>query len=439
MLADDSETFMDDNHRNIIPSRSWIGRTFSRLDPDSLRGSIFVMLLTALHTGLFTLHHFFDSVGFILAGISIVLFGLCYYLSADILIFSFKTSPYSKTINDLMKSIMGPLWGFLYDLVFFVFLFLSLIVQILSISETFFTNFGDFIWRLLNVPDSMRNFKQFNFYFSFILGVVLLFLNLKRTIGEYRYYSLLAFGVIMFIVCICLAQTPFYLNDLIDHKKANFVYFNPDPKSFLSTYGMILYAFNCITNFFGVASNVSNPSVRRLRKIFNRTFGILTGLLIAFGTASYLSLGHDSSKDLQMFIFRKPIGDSDNFMLVGRSLLILSLCVGTGLTLFPLKLMAFDFLKAEVDTLNNFLLTFALIAGPVTVAAIYPSLSEYLSIAGAFGVTLIVFTFPGICALKIDYSERKWVRILLGLWIFVMTSLGLFGSYLSITGRGRSS
>jgi amino acid permease len=393
------------------------------------------MLLSALHTALFSLHHFFDSVGFILATISIVALGLCYALSADILIFCFKTSPYSKTLNDLMRSIMGPVFGFLYDFVFSMFLFLSLIVQILSISENFYTNFGEYVWDWVNVPVAKRTFEHFNFYFCFVLGITLIFVILKRTIGQYRYYALMAFGVILYIVCVCLAQTPLYINDLIEKGNAKYVYINADIKSFLSTYGMILYAFNCTTNFFGVVTNVSNPSVRRLRKIFNRTFTILTILLIAFGTASYLSLGTDLSKGLQLFIFRPKIGETDYFMLVGRSMLILGLYVGIGLTLLPLKAMVFHHLNAEPDAINNFLLTFALIAGPVTISALFPNLSNYLSIAGAFGVTVIVFTFPGVCALKIDYSEKTWVRMFIGFWIVVMTGFGFAGSYFSIVGR----
>lgn len=50
----------------IIPSDigrgpySWYDRTFSKMDKDSLRGGIFVLIVSALGTGLLTTHHLFD-------------------------------------------------------------------------------------------------------------------------------------------------------------------------------------------------------------------------------------------------------------------------------------------------------------------------------------------------------------------------------------------
>ena len=56
------------------------------MDKDSLRGGIFVLIISALGTGILTLHWFFNQVG-ILTG-SVILLFLCavFILSSDILI-----------------------------------------------------------------------------------------------------------------------------------------------------------------------------------------------------------------------------------------------------------------------------------------------------------------------------------------------------------------
>ncbi len=43
----------------------WIHRAFSKMEKDSLRGATFVLISSALGTGILTLHHFFNSVGII--------------------------------------------------------------------------------------------------------------------------------------------------------------------------------------------------------------------------------------------------------------------------------------------------------------------------------------------------------------------------------------
>jgi amino acid permease len=416
-----------------LVNKNWFHRTFDKLDKDSMRGSILIMLLTALGTGLFTIHHLFDSIGIILAYVAIIVFGLFYYLVTDILICSLKEHEvHSKSINEMIKHIMGPVWGSVYDVFFSCYLFLSLIAQLLSISGAFYNNFADYIFDLLKVTPEHRTFSFFNFNFCLISGVFLFFINVKQSVTQFRYSSLVSLIIILYIVFVCVFQTPFYYAELKSKKLDDYNFINFDLVEFLTSYGLLLFSYNCIANFFGVVSTVHNPSRRRLRKIFIRTFVILGSLFIIFGSVAYMSLGSHNSSDVELFFFRNPIeGKSDRFMLVGRFLMIISLSVASGLTVNPLKIMTHDIFRIQKTTISNFVISVVVTVLVSVIAANFNDIINYISIAGSFSVTLIAFTFPGICGIKTNYPKSKLTRNLLLAWIVGVTLMGFAGSFLA--------
>ena len=68
----------------------------------------------------------------------------------------------------------------------------------------------------------------------------------------------------------------------------------------------------------------------------------------------------------------------------------------------------------------------------VSIAANFTGVTKYVSIAGAFSCTLIAFTFPGICGIKLGYVKSLPAKILMGIWISLLTTMGMYGSYLEI-------
>lgn len=74
---------------------------------------------------------------------------------------------------------MGYYWGMLFDILFFFYLFLTLISIVLTLSKTFYTNFGKAImenWFDYNFKDDTdfkNHFLDFNRYFAFIMGFVI--------------------------------------------------------------------------------------------------------------------------------------------------------------------------------------------------------------------------------------------------------------------------
>lgn len=91
------------------------------MDKDSLRGAIFVLIISALGTGLLTTHHLFNALGIFPALGVLILVWAMFLLAADIYIKSIKKSFGAKNINNLVMNILGKKWGVLFNAIFIVY------------------------------------------------------------------------------------------------------------------------------------------------------------------------------------------------------------------------------------------------------------------------------------------------------------------------------
>lgn len=422
------------NAEGIASHRSWMERTFSQMSQGSLRSAIFMMLITSLGTGIFTLHHMFSNVGIVMSVVLIIVFGACYYLAADILIHAYTANPDAKTLNELVEKSLGKCASKTFDVIFFVFLVLVMIAGVQSISKNFYTNFQTQIWSFFsNIPETNRNYAYFNFYFAYVIGALLLMINIKRSFDSLKNFSYISLTIFLYIIVVSLVQSPAYYQEQKKKGRDTFNWVNFDLHGIMTNYGLVLFAFNCLMNFFGVVNTLATPSVKRLRKIYFRTFTCLSLLFIGFGFAIYFSLGDQISRDVDLFIFRPSIGSSDYFMQVGRCLLILSLWVNSGLMIYPLKMSIYSALKIENTMFNNAWVSFLFTIIPVIFASWFTNISTLISVAGLTSITITVFTFPGLMAFKIGYVKKGWQKFLMSLWVAGLLAMGIAGAYFVVT------
>lgn len=155
---------------------------------DAIRTGIVVLIISALGTGILTLHHYFDQIG-IFVGLGILLVvSLAFILSSDILIYSLKKSQNAKSLNQLVEKILGTKFRIVFDLLFFIYLLLALISIILTVSKTFYLNFGRpimenyFHYVFKDEADFRLHFKDFNKYFSYIVGAIMFLLIIQKDV-----------------------------------------------------------------------------------------------------------------------------------------------------------------------------------------------------------------------------------------------------------------
>ena len=408
-------------------SRPWFARTFSALGKGSLRGGIFMMLVTSLGSGIFTLHQAFSELGFAWAIVVCVYLMVVYYIVADILIKSLLQAKGSVSLSQMIGEILSPAAAKFYNVIFFMYITFTVMAMMLMINKNAYKNYGSIIGGWFGNPD--LDIKTFNFYFSYVLGFTVFWIIKLKSMEQFRYMSLVSFGVVLYIIILCMSQTPLYYANLpVEKKVFNITSFSF--RGFFAKTGMICFSYNCITNFFAVSSIIHKPTVKRLEKVYWRTFFTLMVLFVAFGSCAYLSLGTDALT-VDLFMYRPAIG-TDYLMQTGLGLQILVLTIGIGINTFPLKSLFFEMMGRELTDRNN--LWFSIIfTGSLTVfISFFSSIDSYISLCGSFFVTVIVFLIPGIMGFKINYFKSIFGKIYLGIQTFALLVLGIVGGALAI-------
>ena len=427
----EEKIFLDTENENRTKSK-WYHRAFKKMHPDSLRGAIFIMLITALGTGIFTLHHLFNSVGIVFALILIAIMSVAFYFSADFLINAYLKFPTCRSLGDLNRSLLSRPLCILYDALFIMYVLLVVIATVASISKMFYINFEDYIWSVIKVDEENRTFEKFNSVFPFVLAALLFFLVVQKSVNALRHLSLYSFAIIVLAALICLFQTPLYYKDLKSRNENVFNTVSITLVGLFQTFGCLIFAFNIINNFFSVINTVQNPNKRRLRKIFSRTFFILSMLGAIIGSASYLSLGKQHAKETDLFIFRRVIGDRDIVMFITRCLLLLSFITGCAVNGHSFKVNFFQIFGLSQRLALNILVTFVSLAFSALIVSRFSVITDFVAFAGAFCGSIMVFIYPGVIALKAGYSETRKGRIGIVCFIVIIGGCGLASSYFSL-------
>lgn len=428
LLANDHEFLSQTNQKSL-----W-RRTFAAMGPDSLRGGILIMIVSALGTGIYTFHQLLDNIGIIWALLLTIYFALIFFMTSLYIIDALFHYPSSENISDLVRSCLGPTVAKIHD---FVFLFYCLLVELailLGVSKTLYVNFESNIWKIFKVAEANRNFPYFNFYFCYAISPIVFGLVMLKSIEIFRYISLFSFAINIYIVVVSMIQAPLFYEVLVDEGKAVYNIYSFGIVDLVKSFGLLLYAYNCIPNIVSVSKAVGQQSRRRLRKLFLRTFMILLLLFVLFGTAAYISVGQEYAQKLDLFIFRKPVndGDKDWLMFIGRTLLILSLTIAIGLNANPLKMIIFEMLKKKLDNRSNLILSLILTAGITVVVSFCDSITSYVGFAGTMCVTFLSIILPFSMALKTGYYNHGLGKFFLKSHLVLFTIMGAWGTYLSV-------
>ena len=411
---------------------NWFRRTFSKMNKDSLRGSIFIMLLTGLGTGLFTLHHLFNQVGILFAVVLIVAIGGCLWLTADMLRHALMRTPNCHSMGDLNMHALGLVPHVLYNVLTFIYIMISLVINMSSISRIIYANFETLIWFIIHVDKEKQNFENFNRFFAYIVGFLLFFMVGQREIENLRYFTLYSFFIFVFVVFVFVIQSPLYIADLASRGEAHYNFVDISFYGLLSNFGCLVFAYNAIVNFYTVVSLVNNPTSRRLKKIFSRTFGILCGTFVVIGLVAYLCLGTERSQTVDLSILRPSIMDNDLLMIVARSLLIISLATSSGVNAHPLKAMLLQMMGLGNNFKINLIMSVAIMVVCTLVASLFANITNMVAVAGSCCATFIIFTFPSLIGLKTNYCNNWKSKALLIAFMVGMTALGVASSYVSL-------
>ena len=428
-----------------IEERSWCKRTFGKMNPGSLRGSIFNLCILSLGTGLLAIPQKIGYMSIVFSPIIIILSGLANYWSLNILVnMSIKLK--LKNYESIVKQLLGKKLSLFLGIIMsvnqsgIIILYQVILYKLLGGVINEIGNFG-----FISVDDFVSNSFWNKLWIKFVVcyGIMILFLLplcLLHNASKMRYAS--TFGIIslFLLIIIVVAECPFYIIDHINNDKFELNYFDilsglKGDMKLLQSIVTVFYAFSCHVGAFPVLLTLHNPIERRQKKVIRRAIYIDIISYLIIGASGYLT---QPLKTPDLIIERDKLFNSDWIMTIGEICFILTLLAKISANYNALRscilvLLGYD--SYNFSKITNVIITVVTLIITTLISAIFQSISDYISLIGSFCTVLISFFIPGLVYIKgNDYSIKHYKNILTIIFISIILILGLTSGFFTIKG-----
>ena len=428
-----------------IEERSWCKRTFGKMNPGSLRGSIFNLCILSLGTGLLAIPQKIGYMSIVFSPIIIILSGLANYWSLNILVnMSIKLK--LKNYESIVKQLLGKKLSLFLGIIMsvnqsgIIILYQVILYKLLGGVINEIGNFG-----FISVDDFVSNSFWNKLWIKFVVcyGIMILFLLplcLLHNASKMRYAS--TFGIIslFLLIIIVVAECPFYIIDHINNDKFELNYFDilsglKGDMKLLQSIVTVFYAFSCHVGAFPVLQTLHNPIERRQKKVIRRAIYIDIISYLIIGASGYLTQPLNTP---DLIIERDKLFNSDWIMTIGEICFIVTLLAKISANYNALRscilvLLGYD--SYNFSKITNVIITVVTLIITTLISAIFQSISDYISLIGSFCTVLISFFIPGLVYIKgNDYSIKHYKNILTIIFISIILILGLASGFFTIKG-----
>ena len=428
-----------------IEERSWCKRTFGKMNPGSLRGSIFNLCILSLGTGLLAIPQKIGYMSIVFSPIIIILSGLANYWSLNILVnMSIKLK--LKNYESIVKQLLGKKLSLFLGIIMsvnqsgIIILYQVILYKLLGGVINEIGNFG-----FISVDDFVSNSFWNKLWIKFVVcyGIMILFLLplcLLHNASKMRYAS--TFGIIslFLLIIIVVAECPFYIIDHINNDKFELNYFDilsglEGDMKLLQSIVTVFYAFSCHVGAFPVLQTLHNPIERRQKKVIRRAIYIDIISYLIIGASGYLTQPLNTP---DLIIERDKLFNSDWIMTIGEICFIVTLLAKISANYNALRscilvLLGYD--SYNFSKITNVIITVVTLIITTLISAIFQSISDYISLIGSFCTVLISFFIPGLVYIKgNDYSIKHYKNILTIIFISIILILGLTSGFFTIKG-----
>lgn len=311
-------------------SKSLSQRLFGRVEPGSIRGSIFNLAILSLGSGCLALPKKFGQMSIIVALIDILIAGVAAYWTLSIMIIAsdkHKIYNYSKLVN----SLYGKGLSLLLDFTMLIYIFGVMIlyqVIIYKLLGGVVNEFGNFKYDSIDKFFEDSFWKGYDYKFPIMYSVALIIimpLCLLKNISKMRFNSIFGVFSLFLLIIIIIVETPWYFKDYLER-----IYKENDETTHLNIWDIskgfteklyffkgtatLFYAYSCHYGAFPIYKELKNNVIRRIQKVFARSIILDGTFYIIVGLSGYLS---NPINTPDLIIERYKYFDSDIVMTLG--------------------------------------------------------------------------------------------------------------------------
>ena len=440
----EEELIINDNEE-YTEQRSWLQRTFGKMEPGSLRGSIFSLSILSLGIGSLAIPQKIGIMGLILSPILIILSGLANLWSLKILgrmSLKYNLKKYEHVIKHLFGNRMSLFVGIIMIInqTGVIILYQVILYKLLG---GIINEIGKYGCKSIEefADNTFWNKYWVRILVCYGMTILILFpLCRLKDVSKMRYAATFGMISLFILIFIIVIECPFYIKKYIIDEKKPLNYYNILPglkgnMELLQSIVTLFYAYACHVGAFPVFESLYRPTRKRVRKLLNRAIAIDIICYLIIGAAGYLTQPENTP---DLIIERDKILRNDWLMSLGNSFfmftLIAKICINYNAQRSSILILLGYKTNDFPNSINCFITCTILIITTI-VAASFQKISDYISLIGSFCTVIICFFVPGMIKVKAsglplnDYNNLATIIL-----IFVILLLGIISGIFTIKG-----
>jgi len=304
----------------MLQNRSWTDRTFSKMEPGSVRGSIFTLASSAIGAGLLALPLVLHQSGLILGVVLIIVACLLATLSIYIMI-ACGDAMGIKEYGPLTTIVLGKRWGDVLELVLVLYCFGACVAYMVVIEQC-----AQSIFDALGVTGV---FSDDRVIVAIITAAIVFPLSLLRNLSSLRFASIFS---VFSMIYVCFA---IFGRSLTLATSKNITLIRMDMNFFTSA-TICIFAFTAHVNLFPIYKELravaNQATTKRMQKVAIRSALVETGLYLLIGVAGYLSYPTSTNGNVL-----QNYNDTDPTIIVGRVAVTATMSVALPLCFNPAR------------------------------------------------------------------------------------------------------
>jgi len=411
----------------------------SKFAAGSIKGSIFTMCISIVGAGCLALPYAVRNVGLILGLLLILLSPLLAYFTMDLLLISAEYLPEELRGNGPLRSISyqtlalhsyGPKLSKALQYLMAVQYFGSMIAYVVA-----FSGFIDLVYSIFRHdpwPDSIYTYCVVGICYGIIFP-----LSLLRSMNSLRFTSVLGFSMAIYLVCAVIAEY-FALcsNPKTDDPHFNGCFWQPgfhfDLKrptynmlwpmddfhdfysGFLTAFPLIIFAYTGHPFLLPLYVELARPSIRRIRKVYKRGFGICCVLYTFISVFGFLLFVDKVCSNLLLNHFQEH-----------RDVVIAALGISLSCILTEpifaynfrrmIGMLAWNKTTNEISTFWHVVITFLFVSVNVALGVAVKSIAVVFGFLGSTTYPTLGYLLPAAFFCKITppgkYRTRKIIAV----------------------------
>lgn len=212
---------------------------------------------------------------------------------------------------------------------------------------------------------------------------------------------------------------------------------------FFPCFAGIFYSFGTPVGCLPIYRDLSNKTIKRIRKVFNRSIGLEVIMYIIITYSGYFSQTVNTPK---IIIDRKSIFNNDIVMTLGKIGFFITITVAYIVNYICCKISIINIAFNNPEKFTNkinFIVTLIVVLLTTTIGCLYSNVVDYLSFLGGLLAVVLTYLIPTLLHIKVTSHHKYSYKVIIPLiCTLLIVAIGWTGAIIVvlniITGRSNN-